>query len=85
MSDRASPLKSEGTAALTVVTPPLWVTRPWITPLLIKPPLNAMLPLSTFSVPPLTKFVVTSLTPPPPVFSNRPLLMNKEAGVPEMF
>ncbi len=50
MSEKPSPLKSEGTAALTVVTPPLWVTRPWITPVLVKPPLNSMLPQSTLSV-----------------------------------
>ena len=78
MSESPLPLKSDGTGALTVVTPPLWVTSPWITPLLVKPPLNFTLPLSTLIVPPLMKFEVTSLTPPPPVFSNRPSLMKAE-------
>ena len=77
-------MKSEGTGALMVVTAPLFVTRPWITPLLVKPPLNCTLPLSTSSVPLLTKFEVTALTPPPPVFSNRPLLTKVEVDAPAM-
>lgn len=83
MSESPSPLKSDGTGALMVVTPPLWVTRPWITPWLAKPPVNWMLPLRTFSAPSLTNLELTSLTPMP-VFSNRPSLIKAEAAVPTM-
>jgi hypothetical protein len=80
-----SSLKSEGTRALTVVTPPLCVTRPWITPSLKNPPVNCTLPLSTFSAPLLKKFEVTSLMPPPSVFSNTLLLAKKEPAEPVIF
>src|SRR5690242_15898495 len=83
MSERPSPAKSEGAEAPMEVIPPLCLTTPWITPLLVKPPMNTMLPESTSSTPLLAKFVVTSLTPPP-VFWNKPLLMNCEGGAPEM-
>src|SRR6185437_13390261 len=71
-----------GALAVTVQTPPLSDSMPSMTPLLVKPPLKDTLPLVTVIVPLLTKSDVTLLTPPPPVFSNRPLLMKNEAGVP---